>query len=109
MDTSVVCTSSPQGRNPVQFHVRRSSSYLHHLQRCAHNGRTKNSESDSDVPIFLLATGRRSGSTLLQRILITEPHLPLWGEPLGEMTVFPRLVEMLTGSISSRNIQLSRD
>jgi hypothetical protein len=66
-------------------------------------------DSDSDAPIFLLAIGWRSGSTLLQRILITEPHLLLWGEPLGEMTVFSRLVEMLIGSISSRNMQLWKD
>lgn len=75
---------------------------------CA-SGSDKQDESDSDVPIFLFAIGWRSGSTLLQRILITEPQLLLWGEPLGEMTVFAKLVEMLAASISSRNMQLWRD
>ena len=42
-----------------------------------------NAERDTESPIFLLATGWRTGSTLLQRILVTDPHLLLWGEPLG--------------------------
>ena len=51
---------------------------------------------DTESPIFLLASGWRSGSTLLQRILVTDPHLLLWGEPLGEMT----LVSEIAGSLS---------
>src|SRR5258708_2685540 len=42
-------------------------------------------ERDDECPIFLLATGWRSGSTLLQRIVSTDPNVLLWGEPLGEM------------------------
>ena len=96
----------PQSRSVPRSTVEQLSASLAAL--CAQRS-DKDSESDSDVPIFLLATGWRSGSTLLQRILITEPHLLLWGEPLGEMTIFSRLGEMLTGSISSRNMQLWRD
>ena len=40
---------------------------------------------DREAPIFLLATGWRSGSTLLQRILVTDPHVLLWGEPLKSL------------------------
>jgi hypothetical protein len=57
-------------------------------------------ENDSEAPIFLLSTGMRTGSTLLQRILVTDPRLLLWGEPLGQMTVVSRIAEMLSDSLS---------
>jgi hypothetical protein len=50
---------------------------------------------DSESPIFLLSTGWRSGSTLLQRILVTDPEVLLWGEPLGEMALIPGIAGML--------------
>jgi hypothetical protein len=50
---------------------------------------------DQDDPIFLLATGWRTGSTLLQRILLTDPQLLLWGEPLGRLALIPKLTESL--------------
>jgi Sulfotransferase family len=53
-------------------------------------------ENETDAPIFLLATGWRSGSTLLQRILVTDPNVLLWGEPLGEMALVSGLASMLT-------------
>jgi len=52
-------------------------------------------KSDDERPIFLLATGWRSGSTLLQRVLSTDPNVLLWGEPLGEMALLPGLTAML--------------
>lgn len=48
-----------------------------------------------EQPVFLLGTGWRTGSTLLQRILVTDPSLLLWGEPLGRMALIPRLTRML--------------
>lgn len=66
-------------------------------------------ENEGDAPIFLLSTGWRAGSTLLQRILVTDPRLLLWGEPLGEMTIVSRMAEMISHSISSRNLKLWRD
>src|ERR1700759_2808533 len=42
-----------------------------------------NARLETEAPIFLLSTGWRAGSTLLQRILVTDPSLLLWGEPLG--------------------------
>jgi hypothetical protein len=50
---------------------------------------------NSEAPIFLLSTGWRTGSTLLQRILVTDPRLFLWGEPFGEMAPVSRITEML--------------
>lgn len=63
-------------------------------------------QEDTDAPIFLLSTGWRSGSTLLQRILLTDPHLLLWGEPLGEMALVSRLTGMLGDFISPLNLDL---
>lgn len=57
-------------------------------------------EDAPDSPIFLLSTCWRSGSTLLQRILVTEPGLLLWGEPLGEMALVSRIAEMVSHSIN---------
>ena len=53
-------------------------------------------ETDQEAPIFLLSTGGRAGSTLLQRILITDPRVLLWGEPLGEMALAARIAEMVS-------------
>jgi hypothetical protein len=47
----------------------------------------------TEQPVFLLATGWRTGSTLMQRILMTDPRLLLWGEPLGRMALIPRVTE----------------
>lgn len=57
-------------------------------------------DAEQETPIFLLSTCWRSGSTLLQRILVTEPRLLLWGEPLGEMALVSRIAEMVSGSIN---------
>ncbi|HEV2305468.1 MAG TPA: sulfotransferase, partial [Candidatus Acidoferrales bacterium] len=54
----------------------------------------------SEAPIFLLSTGMRTGSTLLQRILVTDPCLLLWGEPMGEMNIAALLSQMLSDFMS---------
>ena len=59
---------------------------------------------NDESPIFLLSTGWRAGSTLLQRILMTDTGLLLWGEPLGEMVPVSRMTEMMTNFISERNL-----
>ncbi len=63
-------------------------------------------EVEEEAPIFLLSTGWRAGSTLLQRILITDPRLLLWGEPLGEMAVISRLAEMISHSMSPLKLRV---
>jgi hypothetical protein len=62
---------------------------------------------DSEAPIFLFATGWRSGSTLLQRILVTDPNVLLWGEPLGEMALLPQMVGMLASLSPSSDLARS--
>jgi hypothetical protein len=54
------------------------------------------SVGDAESPIFLLGNGWRTGSTLLQRILVTDPKLLLWGEPFGEMALISELAEVLS-------------
>lgn len=53
-------------------------------------------DTENESPIFLLATSWRSGSTLLQRILVTDPQVLLWGEPLGDLALVSDLVGTLT-------------
>lgn len=62
-------------------------------------------EGDDECPIFLLATGWRSGSTLLQRILSTDPNVLLWGEPLGDMALLPGITTMIAGLCESPELQ----
>lgn len=57
-------------------------------------------ETDSESPIFILSTGMRTGSTLLQRILITDSRLLLWGEPMGEINITARISQMLSDFLS---------
>jgi hypothetical protein len=67
-----------------------------------------NGNADAEQPVFLLSTGWRAGSTLLQRILVTDSRLLLWGEPLGEMTIVSKIAEMVNDSLSPRNMELWR-
>jgi len=38
---------------------------------------------EADSPVFILASGVRCGSTLLQRFLCSHPNVIIWGEPGG--------------------------
>ncbi|MBS0409871.1 MAG: sulfotransferase, partial [Proteobacteria bacterium] len=49
----------------------------------------------SETPIFVCALGWRSGSTLVQRILMTDPSLAIWGEPLDRMGVISRVTDLV--------------
>jgi len=77
------------------------------LRACASDSASE--ASDTEAPIFVLSTGWRTGSTLLQRVLVTDPRLLVWGEPLGEMTLVSRITEMVSNSLSPRDLQLWYD
>src|SRR5437762_14385522 len=49
--------------------------------------------SSPEQPVFVLAAGWRSGSTLLQRALLS--HCFVWGEPFGHAGLIERLAEPL--------------
>jgi Sulfotransferase family len=66
-------------------------------------------ERDTEAPIFLLSTGHRTGSTLLQRILVTDPRVLLWGEPLGDMALVCRIAEMMSSFICPWNVEHWKD
>lgn len=51
-------------------------------------------DEDDDSPIFLLSAGWRSGSTMLQRLLMSDPGVLIWGEPYDECG----LVQALAGT-----------
>ncbi|HET9644528.1 MAG TPA: sulfotransferase [Burkholderiaceae bacterium] len=40
--------------------------------------------TDTEEPIFLLSAGWRSGSTMLQRLVMSDPRVLIWGEPYDE-------------------------
>ena len=46
-------------------------------------------------PIFILATGWRCGSTLLQRLLCSHPDIHIWGENRGICTALQQLHQQL--------------
>ncbi len=47
--------------------------------------------SDGESPVFLLAAGWRSGSTLLQRLVCSSGEVLVWGEPYGRAGLIPAL------------------
>lgn len=46
-------------------------------------------------PVFLLASGWRTGSTLLQRLLCSHPDVHIWGENRGLCDVLEQLYREL--------------
>ena len=52
-------------------------------------------EEDGESPIFLLSAGWRAGSTLLQRLIMSEPSVLLWGEPYDECGTIQALAHTL--------------
>lgn len=48
---------------------------------------------DNDAPIFLLSAGWRSGSTLMQRLLMSDRGVLIWGEPYDECGLIQSLAE----------------
>ena len=50
-----------------------------------------------DAPIFILAAGWRSGSTLLQRLLVSSGEAIVWGEPYGRLGLIQALTTAALG------------
>jgi hypothetical protein len=47
--------------------------------------------ADGEAPIFLLSAGWRSGSTLLQRLIMSDRKVLIWGEPYDECGLIQHL------------------
>jgi len=64
------------------------------IQRiCACPGGNDNPSPDN--PIFILAAGWRTGSTLLQRLVISSKQAMIWGEPFGPASIVNFMTEPL--------------
>ena len=48
---------------------------------------------ESNRPIFILSSIWRSGSTALQRTLVTDPSIQVWGEPYADTNLIPALTQ----------------
>lgn len=46
---------------------------------------------DQSSPVFILSAGWRSGSTLMQRLVVSSGEITIWGEPLGDTGLIQRL------------------
>jgi hypothetical protein len=49
--------------------------------------------ASDDAPLFVASIGWRSGSTLMQRVLMTDPSVLIWGEPLDRLAMLGRLTD----------------
>jgi hypothetical protein len=67
------------------------ASGLAELAKLCHADRSETGDS----PIFLLSAGWRAGSTLLQRLIMSDPGVLIWGEPYDECGPVQRMAEML--------------
>jgi len=52
-------------------------------------------EDDTVAPIFLLSAGWRSGSTLLQRLVMSDKRVLIWGEPYDECGLIQAMADTL--------------
>jgi hypothetical protein len=50
---------------------------------------------DPEAPIFLLSAGWRSGSTLLQRLIMSDSRVLIWGEPYDECGLIQALSDSM--------------
>lgn len=53
----------------------------------------QSNEEDEEAPIFLLSAGWRSGSTLMQRLIMSDKDVLIWGEPYDECGVIQSMAE----------------
>ena len=53
-------------------------------------------KDDPERPVFIFSAGWRSGSTLMQRLVISSGEVAVWGEPLGEAGIIPKLANTLS-------------
>lgn len=52
-------------------------------------------QDDKERPVFILSAGWRSGSTLLQRLILSDKETLIWGEPYAHCGLIPKLADSL--------------
>jgi hypothetical protein len=50
-------------------------------------------DDDDERPVFLFSAGWRSGSTLLQRLIMSDPRIFVWGEPYDHCGIVQALAD----------------
>ena len=79
---------------PELIHADRISSALECIQR--RWPESFDSANDPESPIFIFSAGWRSGSTLLQRLIVSTGETIIWGEPLGDAAMIQRLAQSIS-------------
>jgi hypothetical protein len=81
---------------------------------------TASADDCSEAPIAVLSAGWRSGSTLVQRLIISSGEALIWGEPFGTASIFRQMIQplkriprelnedRLTSHYGNDHVQLSR-
>ena len=64
-------------------------------------GEFRPATQDSAPPIFIFSGGWRSGSTMVQRLICSDPGVLVWGEPFGDHVPIPRMASMFYGMDSN--------
>jgi len=62
---------------------------------------TRTTDGCDATPVFVFSAGWRSGSTLMQRLVMSSGEIAVWGEPLGDAAIVARLghsLSAITGS-----------
>lgn len=59
------------------------------------NERLEKMDVSQSAPIFIFSAGWRSGSTLLQRLIISSNEVMIWGEPLGGIGSIAKIAYLL--------------
>lgn len=87
---------SPEARRGQRAHRRAADDVAHRLREI--EARWGRGEADpEESPVFVLAAGWRSGSTLVQRWLMTDPELLIWGEAFARSNLVPTMLHQLRG------------
>ena len=78
---------------PQEIRTQWLSESIEHLRLVA--GPVEGEEVLCHNPVFVLTSGWRTGSTLLQRLICSDDSILVWGEPYGDSLPVPKLASTL--------------
>ena len=87
-------------RGPAQARAAHRQALLRHPGIASgieqlHSACTVADINDDEEPIFILSAGWRSGSTLLQRLIMSDSRVLIWGEPYDECGIIQALADTM--------------